>query len=466
MEFKNLPSVEAVLEDSRVKIAAEEFTHQWTVDIIRKVIAELRQKIKTGMEITADPFCWVSRKVLQELQNPDLNRFCRVINATGIIIHTNLGRAPLAESARKSILDTAKGYSNLEYDLLTGKRGTRHSHIGFLLCHLTGAEDVHICNNNAAAVMLCLNTIAEGKEVVVSRGELVEIGGSFRMPEIMAKSHCKMVEIGTTNRTHLKDYAAAITDDTALILKIHTSNYRIRGFVASVDLKELVRLGRQHAIPVMEDQGSGNLIDFFPKEIQEREHLVKESIQMGTDIVTFSGDKLLGGPQAGLIAGSSSLIGNIRSNPLARALRIDKLCLAGIEATLRLYIMRDSGFHKVPVVRMMRTPQRTLKNRAMRIVDRLRRETEGKLAAHIRRCESAAGGGSLPTVQIPSWGCVVPLARAKPVNIAQQLRNNDPPVISRIESDALVFDVRTVMTTEEKELVTATVTALRNGGEI
>ena len=376
------------------------------------------------------------------------------INATGIVVHTNLGRSLLSDEALAHIQTIAGRYSNLEFNLAEGKRGSRYAVVEDLICELTGAESAMVVNNNAAAVLLSLDTLARNKEVIVSRGELVEIGGSFRIPDVMAKSGAILKEVGATNRTHLHDYQRAITDQTGLLLKVHSSNFALVGFTASVSLKEMVKLGAHHGLPVMEDLGSGTLIDFSKYGLM-KEPTVGESVAAGVDIVTFSGDKLLGGPQAGIIVGRKSIIERIRKNPINRALRIDKLTLAALEGTLRLYRDEPRAVNAIPTLRMLNAKEESLAARARDLAGRLASLADPRLAIAIVSLSSKAGGGSLPLLELPSRGLKLGIAGCSTHRLEARLRGSEPPIIGRIEDDAFIMDMRTLQDEELPIIVSA-----------
>ncbi len=384
-----------------------------------------------------------------------------LINATGVVIHTNLGRSILSERVLENIRKVSESYSNLEYDIEKGKRGKRYTHIKRILREVTGAEDALIVNNNAAAVLLCLNTLSKGKEVIVSRGELVEIGGSFRMPDVMTASGAILREVGTTNKTHLYDYERAINENTALILKIHKSNYRIVGFSDEVSIEDLAKLGSKHKIPVMFDLGSGCLIDLRPFGIHD-EPSVKEIVKTGVDLTTFSGDKLLGGPQGGVIVGKKEYIERIQKNPMTRAMRIDKLTLAGFEATLMEYIDEEKVVENIPTLRMLLQKPEEIKGRAKRIARRLKTEIRD---AHINVISDAsrAGGGSLPEVDLPTYAVSLKTDVVSVNELEERLRKGIPPVIARIKGDSLIVDARTVMDKDIDILVKRIKSALSEG---
>lgn len=377
--------------------------------------------------------------------------FLQVINGTGVIVHTNLGRSLLPVSCLKALGGASQGYSNLELDLETGKRGSRYQHVEGLLCELTGAESAMVVNNNAAAVLLALETIAKSKEVIVSRGQLVEIGGSFRIPDIMSRSGAKLVEVGTTNRTHFQDYQAAITADTGLLLRVHCSNYRIIGFTSEVANTDLVRLGQAHHIPVMEDLGSGCLVDLSRFGLT-REPTVQEVVASGVDIVTFSGDKLLGGPQAGIIVGKREYVDRIKTNPLNRALRIDKLTLAALESVLRLYLDESQALKEIPTLAMIAAPEKRILQRAQVLLDKCRERLSEQGVFSLLRTHSRVGGGAMPEQNIESWAVSVQPKTMSVSRLEKHLRHAPIPVIGRMVDDCVVFDMRTVADDEIEPL--------------
>jgi L-seryl-tRNA(Ser) seleniumtransferase len=360
-----------------------------------------------------------------------------------VVVHTNLGRSLLPEAVVENISLIAGRYSNLEYDLDAGKRGSRYTSVEDLLCEISGAQAALAVNNNAGAVLLCLETFARSKDVIVSRGELVEIGGSFRIPDVMAKSGGILKEVGTTNRTHLRDYENAIEENTALLLKVHRSNYSVIGFTAEVSLKELVELGARHGVPVMEDLGSGTFID-FSKYGLVKEPTVQDSVACGTDVVTFSGDKLLGGPQAGIIVGKKSIVDQIKQNPLARALRIDKLTLAALESTLRLYRDEEKAVGMIPTLRMLTMNIGDIETRASNLVEELKNIAKSRLEINLIKRSSRVGGGALPLLELPSRCLSIRLPGMSANVLEKSMRENDPPIIGRIEDDAYIMDPRTL----------------------
>lgn len=412
---------------------------------VRQLLESLRQEILKGApikvaDLTQGALLPRLHKLLAARLRPN---FRTVINTTGVVVHTNLGRSLLPEAAMESLLAVGSRYSNLELDLATGKRGSRYSLVEEILCELTGAEAALVVNNNAAAVMLVLDTLAKGREVIVSRGQLVEIGGSFRIPEVMSRTGAKLVEVGATNRTHLRDYENAITPETALLLKVHTSNYRIIGFASEVPLAELVELGARHGLPVMEDLGSGCLVDLSRFGLA-KEPTVGEVVRAGVDVVTFSGDKLLGGPQAGLIVGKKEIIERIKQNPMNRALRIDKFTLAGLEAVLRLYFDEEQALAAIPTLAMLAMPLAAIDRRAKRLRRLIEKDLGPVCRVELKSIASMVGGGSLPEQPLPSRGvALAPLDRS--VNeLEKGLRELSLPVLGRIEDDRLLLDMRTV----------------------
>ncbi|MDD2465041.1 MAG: L-seryl-tRNA(Sec) selenium transferase [Desulfobulbus sp.] len=375
-------------------------------------------------------------------------RFTHVINGTGVIVHTNLGRSLLPDSALQNLVAAASGYSNLELNLITGRRGSRYSHVEDLLCELTGAEAALVVNNNAAGVLIALETLGKGKDVIVSRGQLVEIGGSFRIPDIMARSGARLVEVGTTNRTHERDYCAAISEQTALLLKVHCSNYRVIGFTCEVEAPELVKIGRRHGIAVMEDLGSGCLLDLSRFGLA-KEPTVQEAVACGMDIVSFSGDKLLGGPQAGIIVGAKSYIEQIKRNPLNRALRIDKFTLSSLESVLRLYLDESEAIENIPTLKMIAMPESVIRQRVTAFCTRSQQAFAENCTVEPLAVFSQVGGGALPEQNLPSWAITLKPKTMKLNRLEQRLRAATIPVMGRVENDRLLFDLRTIAPQEE-----------------
>jgi len=381
-----------------------------------------------------------------------------LINATGIIVHTNLGRAPLCEDALQAVVRTARGYSNLEFDIEQGARGHRSAHIADCVRRLCGAEAAFAVNNNAAAVLLCLSALAHGRDVIVSRGELVEIGGSFRIPDIMQQSGARLVEVGTTNRTHVRDYRRAISENSALIFKAHTSNYRIVGFTAGVALTELVALGREHGVPVVYDMGSGCMAGAGIDALRD-EPTVQDALAAGVDLVMFSADKLLGGPQAGLLAGRRACVETLENHPLARALRLDKMTLAALEQTLRMYVYTPERLGELPVVRMLRAAPEDVRRRARSFVRRLKAAFPGCSAQAVPDV-SQVGGGACPLRDLPTWAVELDPGEMGAPELERRLRRGSPAVVARIKNDRILLDLRTVSPGETALLFQAVRAAL------
>ncbi|HEX7118960.1 MAG TPA: L-seryl-tRNA(Sec) selenium transferase [Longimicrobiales bacterium] len=418
-------------------------------DALQAVQHEVRRAAAGANAAPATDPAWYADRVRARLTAQARPSLRPVINATGVVLHTNLGRAPLARVAREAMERAAGGYSNLEYDLDAGARGSRYDHCTALLRELTGAEAALVVNNNAAALVLALNTLAEGRDAVVSRGELVEIGGSFRVPEIMAKSGARMREVGATNKTHLADYEAAVTTETGAILKVHRSNFRIVGFAAEVPLAELAGLGRARGVAVINDLGSGLLLDLRPLGLPY-EPTAADALGAGADIVTMSGDKLLGGPQAGILLGRAEWIGRMRRNPLCRAFRVDKFTLAALEATLALYRDPDVAMREVPVLRMLSLGAAELERRAASWIERL---GAAGVAADAVPGGSAVGGGAYPGVELPTTLVAVTAAARSATELEAALRSGEPAVVARIVDGRVVLDPRTVAEAEEDALL-------------
>jgi len=441
-KLRQIPKVDQILSEEAIRPYLERFSKKLVLKSIRRSLDEVRSDLKEGklQELSREALLG---RILENLKHDTRPSLRRVINATGVILHTNLGRAPLCERALDRLLEVGRFYSNLEYDLKEGRRGHRYAHVEELLKELTGAEAAAVVNNNAGAVLLVLNTLAEGKEVIVSRGELVEIGGSFRIPEVMSKSGAILKEVGTTNRTHLYDYERAIGPDTALLLKVHTSNYKILGFTSEVSLEELVSLGRRYNLLVVIDLGSGLLLDLSAWGLRD-EPTVKGALQAGADVVTFSGDKLLGGPQAGIILGRKDLIELIRKNPLSRALRVDKLTLSALEGTLLTYLDEKKAFEEIPHLRMITSSLQELKKRALKFKRLITRMTPPGLKVQIVQERSKIGGGSFPLSELPSWALAIRHDHIEVEKIEKKLRQWNPPIIVRISEGYLLMDMRTL----------------------
>ncbi len=445
-----LPAVDRVIDLAKTESGFERVPASVVVGAIRTVIEAQRRRIREGngtlteAELTDAAIMDRVKETVRLTMRPNLRR---VVNATGIVVHTNLGRSPLAREAVENMVTVAAGYSNLEYDLAQGTRGSRYAAVQDLLCEITGAEAAMVVNNNAGAVLVSLESLARNRQVIVSRGELVEIGGSFRIPDVMAKSNAVLREVGTTNRTHLRDYESAIVPETGLLLKVHCSNYSIVGFTRQVSLKELVGLGAAHNLPVMEDLGSGTFIDFSRYGLL-KEPTVQASVASGADVVTFSGDKLLGGPQAGIIVGKKSFVERIRQNPITRALRIDKLTLAALESTLRLYRDEERAVAEIPTLRMLTETESAVAARAAVLAQALAGLSASRLAIDLVRLPSKAGGGALPLLELPSRCLRIRVDGLSANALELRLRGGDPPIIGRIEDDAFVMDVRTLQNDE------------------
>lgn len=468
--FRHLPAVDQTLSalTSDASSSAASPAASFLAGLPRPLVKEqvnafldlVREEIRAGALTTPEQLALTALypRLLAFVRAATRPRFRRVLNATGVVIHTNMGRSLLAEEAVEAVAGAAAHYSNLEFDLATGERGSRYSHVEELLCRLTGAEAALVVNNNAAAVLIVLDTLCKGREVIVSRGQLVEIGGSFRIPEVMAKSGCILREVGATNRTHLRDYEGAIGQNTAAIMKVHTSNFRLTGFVKEVPLPELKALGRQFGLPVIEDLGSGSLMRFDGDGLPG-EPTAQEAVAQGADVVSFSGDKVLGGPQAGIIVGTKEYVARIKKNPLNRALRIDKMTLAALEATLRLYLDPELARRRVPTLSMMTRPLPELRAQANRMAALLKKNLSGKLDVAVRAGVSRVGGGAFPECDLKTaLVALSPLAMSVE-DLRQALLATDPPLVGRVEEGALCLDPRT-LTPKEHTLVLA---ALRQG---
>jgi L-seryl-tRNA(Ser) seleniumtransferase len=444
-----LPSVHALVEDELVRPLLERAPRPLVTDAARAVIERARHDPSTAPHDRAGWAAAVDAAVA-ELERPSLRP---VFNATGIVLHTNLGRAPLADAALAAIQETAGGYCNLEYDLERGIRGSRYDHCVGLLRELTGSEDAILVNNCAAALVLVLNTIADGREAIVSRGELIEIGGSFRVPDIMAKSGARLVDVGTTNRTYAADYAAAVTERTAAIVKVHRSNFAIEGFVAEATLGDLASLARSHQVPLLHDFGSGLLLSLDRYGLVG-EPTVADAVRAGADAIVMSGDKLLGGPQAGVIVGTAALIARCRKNPLLRALRVDKLTIAAMEATLALYRDPERATQQVPALAMLTAPEPAVRARASALADHLR---SAGVQAEVVASVASVGGGAFPTAKIPS--AAVRLTRDA-VATEARLRSGSPAIVARIADDRVVLDLRSVPARDDARFAAALLAAM------
>lgn len=460
--LQGLPAVDALLGREEIRALEDEFGRELLLAELRGFLAHLRKQAvagrieKTEIERRSEDAAAEVRSRLERRTSFSLKQ---VINATGVIVHTNLGRAPLSPDTARRVADLASVYSNLEYDLDKGTRGSRNDHFCRMLAELTGAEAGTVVNNNAGAVLLALNSLSEGRETVVSRGELVEIGGSFRIPDVMSKSGARLREVGATNRTHLHDYQRAIGPDSGLLLKVHGSNFRIVGFTREVSLEELVRLGRECGLPVMYDLGSGSLFDLEDCGIAG-EPTVARALKAGVDVVTFSGDKLLGGPQAGLIVGRKTAIDKLDANPLKRALRVDKMTIAALEMTFHDYLT-GRAVETVPVVRMIHLTPEAVRRRARLFVRRLRAALgHREVLLEVVQGSSRVGGGAAPEMDIPTWLAAVRPVSQSPAALERWLRCQDPPVVARVYEDRVLFDFRTVLPGEDKLLASIVAGAL------
>jgi L-seryl-tRNA(Ser) seleniumtransferase len=449
--FRMIPAVDRLLENLMKNDKTPSYPRGLILTAINEILDEIRLKIegdsvKDLTELGIDSISGRIVKRLEAMARPSLRH---VINATGIVIHTNLGRSVLPGRVLERITSIGGGYSNLEYDLEEGKRGSRHSHVEGILKELTGAEAAMVVNNNAAAVLIALETLARGSEVVVSRGELVEIGGSFRIPDVMKKSGARMVEVGTTNKTHLKDYEEAIGPDTVLLLKVHRSNFHIIGFTEEVETSQLAELGRRHNLPLMEDLGSGCMVDLSEYGLA-KETTVREALDQGADIVTFSGDKLLGGPQAGIIIGRKDLIDTIKKNQLARALRIDKLTLAALEETIKIYRDEKTAIKEIPTLRMISQDYDSLKRKAGRLARMIGKLDKKVFSVDQINGVSKVGGGALPLMELPTRLLRLIPAGKSARFIDEWLKSRETPIIIRVEKDSILMDVRTISDDELK----------------
>ncbi len=471
--LRALPRVDDLLGDPVVAEAAQGIPHATALETVRACLDAERARIKVGQTPrTRDQLREACVEAVDEAGQPHLHP---LVNATGTVVHTNLGRAPLSAHAAARVADIAMHYSTLEFDIEAGQRGSRHDHVRDLVCRLTGAEDAAVVNNNAAAVMLVLSEFARGREAIVSRGELIEIGGSFRIPDIMAASGARMVEVGTTNKTHLVDFERAMGPETSVVLKVHPSNYRVVGFSESVDVRELTQLAHERGVLVYEDQGSGTLVDLDGVVPGAGEHTPAWSVSQGVDLVSFSGDKLLGAGQAGIVVGSAKLVGRLKKNPLMRAFRPDKMTLAALEATLADYLDPGVAWERVPVLHMIAMGEDELLARAEHVRDlalgmlgvaetgapSAKSAAEGEFAGgqgcaagmlRVARTTSCVGGGALPTKELPGWAVELAIPGTSPDDLRRRLLDSRPrPVVARVSHDALVCDVRTLVDARDEE---------------
>jgi L-seryl-tRNA(Ser) seleniumtransferase len=458
--LRALPKTDELLKRDDLAALASTLPRPVVTDAVRDAVEAVRARVLAGEDTLFDDDSIAEDAIdlARDRMRPSLRP---LVNATGIIVHTNLGRSRLSDAALRAVVEVAGNYSTLEYDVETGERGSRHTHVERLICDLTGAEAAMAVNNNAAAVLLAIAGLAKGKEAIVSRGQQVEIGGSFRIPDVMRQSGAKMVEVGATNKTHLADYANAITPKTGLLLKVHSSNFRVVGFTEEVSLADLVALGAEHGVPVYEDQGSGVFIDLAPYGLPD-EPTVRSSIEAGVDLVSVSGDKLLGGPQAGILAGTKPVIDRLKKHPLARALRLDKMTLAALEATLRLYLDPERALRDVPTLRMLTESPDSVAARARTLVDRIVAATGEAFWVAAMPDVSRAGGGALPLADIPTT--IVTLSpRAMSANdLEAALRLGNPTIIARIRDARVVLDPRT-LSDHESDLVVARLAEIAAG---
>ena len=450
--LSRIPKVDKILAHPAAAVWLQSYRRPLLLRAIRQVLDELRGELRGGAGVPELPA--IITRVGVELQRLDTPHLCRVVNGTGTVINTNLGRSPLPQKVARQLLETATHYSNLEFDLAAGERGERYSHVEPLVCEITGAEAAIVVNNNAAALLLALASMARGREVVVSRGELVEIGGSFRIPDVMRQSGALLKEVGATNRTHPYDYSGAVTPETALLLKVHCSNFAVVGFTSEVDAPQLVELGRAHSLPVMADVGSGCLVQ-LPGLPDCHEPTVQEFVRAGVDVITFSGDKLLGGPQAGIIVGKESLLAPMKKHPLLRAIRIDKLTLAALEGTLRLYRDERQALAEIPTLRMLTASASELSRKAKTLVRSLRRAIAPTVKLSLAAGFSQAGGGALPLLELPTTLITVTAEGMSPQAIEATLRGCPVPVIGRIFKGTFLLDPRTIQNDDIPALVAA-----------
>ena len=445
--LRQLPSIDELMNTAQAKQLCELHDREVVVNAARTVVDQIRSKIVKGEKPPED----IGTLIEAYLEKKFAPSLTNAVNAAGIILHTGLGRAMLPQAAVDAIQNAIQGYCTLAVDIETGQRGSRDSHVSDLLCELTGAEAATIVNNNAAATMLILNTLAKGKEVIVSRGQLVEIGGSFRMPDVMEASGAILKEVGTTNKTHLKDYAAAINENTGAILRVHQSNYRIVGFTEEPGIAELAKLAKEHDLPLIDDLGSGALIDLNRFRI-EREPMVQDSIKAGADVVCFSGDKLIGGPQSGIIVGKAAVVEKIKKNQLMRALRVGKMTVAGMEATLKLFLDKSRLTREHPTYRMLSLSPADLEPRVKAVADKL-----SKIKAEVGVVDgsSQVGSGSVPAETMPTKLLSVRPNKISADSLAKKLRRHNPPIFARLHQEAVLFDFRTIQPDEDVLVVKA-----------
>ena len=457
--FKKIPAVNDLLEDKKGKELIENYNHNLVLKAIRSILDEKRNMIaktpeaelkKKDINLENDI---IFNEIEDYLQNYLAPKLENVINATGTIVHTNLGRSLLSRKAIEALVNVAENYSTLEIDKKTGERGSRYNNVREYLIELTGAEDGLVVNNNAAAVLLILDQFAKDKEVILARGEMVEVGGSFRIPEVMEKSGAQLVEVGATNKVYKKDYEKRINENTGMLLKVHTSNYKVMGFTEEVKLKELVELGKEYNLPVVEDLGSGIINDLSDLGLKD-EPTVADKISQGADLVSFSGDKLLGGPQAGIIVGKEEYISKLKKNPLTRALRVDKFTLSSLEATLKAYI-KEEARETIPTLQMISEDIDLIKNKAQKLSDKLKELDNEKIDIEIDKDASKTGGGAFPIQKIPTYVTKVQVNDMDLNELSYKLRMNNPPIFTRLHDDFMLFDLRTIKESEIDKIVQA-----------
>ncbi len=452
--LRNIPSVTELLESPPLKGLVDRVSHNVVVDGVRSFLDDMRLEVQSkAAEINVPPIGELAERIARRILQGEQPALRPVINATGILLHTGLGRAPLAEEAIEELVATARNYASVELNLESGQRSHRIDAVEDLLKKLTGAEAALVVNNNAGATLLALEALAHGREVVVSRGQLIEIGGSYRLPDIMSASGAILREVGTTNKTHARDYEDAIAEQTAALMRVHTSNFRVVGFTSEVSLDELVRIGRRHDLPVIDDIGSGALVD-FERYGCTGEPVAKDSLAAGADLVLFSGDKLLGGPQCGILVGRRELVARVTKHPMARALRVDKMTLAALAATLRLYRDEKAAARSIPLLQLLGTPIENLKNRAERLAPQM--AASGAIAS-AEAIEDTAylGGGSVPTQELPTWCIALTPASGSVDDLSRALRKSEPGVVGRVQQDRVLLDLRSVFPRQDQSLVEA-----------
>ncbi|MFH1737287.1 MAG: L-seryl-tRNA(Sec) selenium transferase [Actinomycetota bacterium] len=463
--LRRLPKVDELLKTQAVAALLKKYPRTIVVDAVREAIDKARDQMSqaeatdkaTEAAISLKALAAEAGRIADRVMKPSLRS---VINATGVVVHTNLGRSILPDVAIEAIKRVAGAYSNTEFDVAAGKRGSRHDHVENLIIRLTGAEAAIAVNNNAAAVLLALSALAKGKEVIVSRGQLVEIGGSFRIPDVMRQSGARLVEVGSTNKTHAKDYRDAITPKTGVLMRAHPSNFQVVGFSAEVPLTEMVGIARENGLMVIDDLGSGVMVD-VTKAGLPYEPTVNESVVAGVDVATFSGDKLLGGPQAGIAVGTNAAIGKMKKHPLARAVRIDKMTLAALEATLKLYFDESRAIKEIPTLAALYAKPADLKKRADSLAREINKRAGSAVAAESVKDMSKAGGGALPLAELPTAAIRLTADKLSVNKLETALRRHEPPVIGRIKDGALLLDLRTILPSDEKDIVAAVAAATR-----